>query len=67
MTDLAFNAGSGVSDKAIDKFVSGGDSAILSYFKSIVHDGRGNVIPGLVKRRNLNCDMWTKGEYYDPY
>lgn len=67
LTDLAFNAGSGVSDKAIDKFVSGGDSAILSYFKSIVHDGRGNVIPGLVKRRNLNCDMWTKGEYYDPY
>lgn len=67
LVDLAFNAGSGTSNKAIDKYVSGGDSAILDYFRSIIHDESGRVAPGLVKRRNLNCDMWTNGKYYNPY
>lgn len=67
LTDLAYNAGSKTSDNAIDQYISGGDSAILSYFKTIIHDGNGNVMGGLVKRRQLNCDMWTKGEYYNPY
>lgn len=67
LTDLAYNAGSGVSDTAIEKYVEGGDSAILSYFKTIIHDNNGKVLQGLVKRRQLDCDMWTNGEYYNPY
>ena len=67
LTDLAYNAGSDVSDEAIKRYIEGGDSAILSYFKSIVHDNNHKVLPGLVKRRQLNCDMWTDGKYYNPY
>lgn len=67
LTDLAYNAGSDVSDEAIKRYIEGGDSAILSYFKSIIHDSNHKVLPGLVKRRQLNCDMWTDGKYYNPY
>lgn len=68
LTDLAYNAGSGVSDKAIDMLSNGAsDNDICAYFKTIIHDGNGNVMAGLVKRRQLNCDMWLNGKYYNPY